>query len=461
MNTINVNWDTIVAPVTATYGGAVCVIRISGDKAIALTSKFFKGFDISKSDTGRFYYGNFFDENDNLLDEVITYIFKKPKSYTGEDVIEISCHSNVFLVEEIISIYLNNGCRMANPGEFTERAFLNGKMDLLQAEAVADLISAKSKESTRNSLKNLKGGLSSNISELKDKLIEAASLIELDLDFTEEDLEIIPIKKIEKTLEICQNNINYLIDSYDRGRILQKGIEILITGKPNVGKSSLMNALLNKDRVIVSHIPGTTRDMIHEDVVINNSLVRLIDTAGIRFTDDLVEAEGVKRAMDLMKTSDLIIVMTDISEPLSQEDWNLLEKVKLIQPEKVILVGNKIDKSKNSNEKSAETNYDTVFISAKNGNNISTLKDIISRKLKLFSDDEREDIIITNQRHYHILERAKTILNQILGNLNTNLGYEFIASDIRELILVLSEMTGEISSDDILNNIFSNFCIGK
>ena len=459
---LNRNTDTIIAPITAIIGGSVSLIRISGSEAISITNKLFIGPDLSKRDGNRFFHGQLKSDHE-IIDDVIVLLYKSPNSYTGEDVIEVSCHGNPFIVEQILQLYISFGCRMADPGEFTKRAFLNGKMDLLQAEAVADLIAAKSQKSAHNSLMHIEGKISELILSLKDELINTASLLTLDLDFSEEDINIIDHNKITETITKSQDIIDSLIRSYQFGRILNKGAEVLICGKPNVGKSSLMNALIKRDRVIISSIPGTTRDTIHEDVVMDNISVRFIDTAGIRIAKDKVEAEGVNRSKAAFDKADIILLVIDISEELTHEDHNLLNKLKKSYINNLIIIGNKKDKliDNNTNNVLEKFNLPLIKVSAKTSEQINLLEGEIITKLKLNNDIIGEDIIITNQRQFEILNKTKEALSKALEGVKNNYGFEFIAVDMKNAIDLLSEITGEISNDDILNNIFSKFCIGK
>lgn len=455
--------DTIISTITPVTGGSICLLRISGKDAIAVTNKYFIPTDLSESEGGRFYFGKLIDEQNTIIDEVIVYVFKMPRSYTGENVIEISCHSNVFIIEEIINLFLKNKCRIAEPGEFTKRAFLNNKIDLVQAEAVADLIASKSKTSVKNALNLLEGNLSKQINSLKKNLIDVGSLLELELDFSEEDIEIISSEEYIKIIESSISIVNKLLDTYDSGRELQKGIEILIAGKPNVGKSSLMNALLQKDRVIVSHIAGTTRDLVHEDIVLDDTMVRLIDTAGIRFTKNEIEAEGVSRAKKFLETAHLILVLLDLSSKIDNDDIEIINNLVEKKKESIILVGNKSDKkiNKETTEYINALQLNTIFISAKQEKNITELKKLILNRIKMNEKSLSEDIILTNKRQYNVLSRLQDVLEENLKSFKSNQGFEFIAVDLRLAIDTLSEITGEISTDDILNNIFSNFCIGK
>ena len=459
---LNNTYDTIIAPITPTIGGSVSLIRISGNQAIPVTNKLFIGSDLSEQNGNRLFHGQIKSDT-KIIDDVVVLLYKSPNSYTGEDIIEISCHGNPYIVEQILQLYILSGCRMANPGEFTKRAFLNGKMDLLQAEAVADLIAAKSQKGVQNSLMHIEGKISELIHSLKDELVNTTSLITIDLDFSEEDLNIINHDKIAETINKSQNIIDSLIRTYQYGRILNKGAEVIICGKPNVGKSSLMNALIKRDRVIVSSIPGTTRDTIHEDIIMDNISVRFIDTAGIRITSDEVEAEGVNRSEAALDKADIILLVIDISEKLSYEDQNLIDKLKKSFLSNLIIVGNKNDKKIDVNTNNDLEKIDLPFIkvSAKTGKQINLLEEELINKLKCNHDILSEDIIITNQRQFEILSKINEALSRTLEGVQNKIGFEFIAVDMKTAIDYLSEITGEISTDDILNNIFSKFCIGK
>jgi len=454
--------DTIVSTITPSVGGSVCLIRLSGEQAIEIADSFFSK-DIKKEEGGTFHFGKIINRENDIVDEVILYLFRKPRSYTGEEIVEISCHNNIFIIDEIIDLFIKSGSRLAEPGEYSKRAFLNGKMDLTQAEAVADIIASKSKQSLKNSIHILEGKLSIKVNELKQGLIDVASLLELEIDFSEEDLNVISDDKYLEVVDGSLKQVEQLLNSFSKGRQFQKGIEVLITGKPNVGKSSLMNALLGKNRVIVSHIPGTTRDLIHEDVIFEDVLVRLIDTAGLRLADDEIEKEGVQRAKELINSSEIILVLIDISEEIKKEDRHIIEDFLLNQKEKTLLVTNKIDKEVNHNsEKYVEAlSFQRINVSAKNETNIDELKNIIYNKIKDQNKTESEEIVISNKRQFEILKRVKGLLEDNRKSFHAKTGVEFIAADLRITIDALSEITGEITTDDILNNIFSTFCIGK
>ena len=455
--------DTIIAPISATIGGSVSLIRVSGTDSISATTKFFKSIKLNTQPGNKFFHGHFFDLEHNSIDDVIILLYKKPNSYTGEDVIEISCHGNPFIVEQIISQYLKMGCRMAEPGEFTKRAFLNGKMDLLQAEAVADIIAAKSLTSIKNSLMQIQGRASYLVRALKEQLINVASLITVDLDFSEEDLNIITHDQLANRIKQSLQTVNKLLNSYNFGRRVNKGVEVIICGKPNVGKSSLMNSLIKQDRVIVSHIPGTTRDTIHEDVVIDNTLIRFVDTAGIRISNNKIEIEGINRSEATFRTADIILLVVDISNSLEQEDLKLMHRLLKSSKEKLIITGNKNDKQINlkTEEEIKRSDVPVVLVSAKTNKGVNKLEREIVKQLKINNDYLSEEIIITNQRQYDLLKKTKNALANSLKGTKKKLGFEFIAIDMQNAIEWLSEITGEITTDDILNNVFSKFCIGK
>lgn len=459
---INNDNDTIIAVTTATAGGSVSMLRISGPEAIDKTNILFPEKDLSEAEGGRFFFGRLFYKS-KIIDRVVVFIYRTPKSYTGEDIVEISCHANAFIVNKILDVYQEIGCRLAEPGEFSKRAFLNGKMDLAQTEAVASLIAAKSEVAVNNSMFQLEGALSDQIKSLKKDIIGTASLIELDIDFSEEQLEVISTNDIENKIDKISSQINKLIESYTYGKSIHKGIEILITGKPNVGKSSLMNTLLNKERVIVSDKPGTTRDIVHEDIMFNNTMVRFIDSAGIHLTNDYIESEGVERARNYIEQADIVLLIIDASAEMKRDDIDLFKTISLQFRKKIIVGANKIDLG--INEKTIEffnnKAIETVKISATKKTGIDKLKKLITSKISREKYDISEDILITNQRHYNQLKKTVAALAQAKDAVNKGLTNEFIALDLRLAIDHLSEITGEITSDDILNNIFSSFCIGK
>ncbi len=449
------NTDTIIAPITGLTGGSVHMIRISGKDAIPLLNRFFsKKIDARKQNV--FFYGRLVNEENKPIDEVVAFVYKAPHSYTGEDVVEISCHANILITEEIIELFIRNGCRFAEPGEFTKRAFLNGKIDLLQAESVAELISARSKKAVENALSQLEGRFSKEIRQIRENIVKALSLLELNIDFSEEDIEVITDDEIYNILSQTEQAIARFLDSYQKGKLLQNGLKVLITGKPNVGKSSLMNALLEKDRVLVSDIPGTTRDIIHDEIYLDNILIKFMDTAGIRFSHDKLEQEGVKRAKELYTEADFILMLFDVSSEFTEEDRHLFELAQKYK-EKVIFVGNKIDlRIHPGNKRTMDENF--ILISAKKKTNIEQIKETIKEKLKTV---EIESTFINTERQYNKLKAVLDSIRKAKKTLKENIGHEFVAMEIREVIHDLGELTGEITNEDVLNNIFSNFCIGK
>ncbi len=455
--------DTIIAPLTPSVGGSVALLRISGEQAFDLTNKFFPSRKLEELSGNTFIYGNLVDEQKRVIDQVVLLLYRAPKSYTGENTIEISCHANPFIVKEIIDLYRRNGCRLAEPGEFSKRAFINDKMDLVQAEAVADLITARSRAAVANSVKQLGGGLSERFKSIRENLITTASFLELELDFSEEDIEIVEPKKTQSLLKEIRKQLSALSRSYSSGSILQQGVEALITGKPNVGKSSLMNALLEQDRVIVSSTPGTTRDLVHETIVIENVLVRLIDTAGMRLSDDPIEAEGVEKARKYFEHANMVLLIVDASQPLDNQDNNLIKTISAVYREKLLLIGNKADLGINkSTEKSLKNiQSKTMFLSAKTGQNIDRLKKEILRRFFVQTHLLEEEVLISNPRQKEKIDEAVAFIRKAESGLKQGGGYEFIAYDLRSALNALAEITGDITTEDILNNIFSHFCIGK
>jgi tRNA modification GTPase len=446
--------DIIIALATPPGIGAISVIRLSGQGSIEAVDSIFSGpVKIKNVKSHTIHYGNILDDNE-IVDDVLVSVFRNPNSYTGEDCIEISTHGSPIVVSRIISLLLGHPeIRPAEPGEFTKRAFLNNKIDLAQAEAVADLINSKTVISLRGARNQLDGLLSSKIGELRKKLVAVSSYIELELDFIEEGVEFIKRNELKSKIENIINEIDKLLDSYSFGRVIRDGLNVAIAGEPNVGKSSLLNYLLKESRAIVSEIPGTTRDIIREEVAIDGLLLKLHDTAGIRSSVEKIEKEGVERSRTTVKNADLILFVGDIELGFSSLIENELNN--LNPSAKKIKLLNKIDLD-------SEARFSEDYrISSKTGdgmkNFISGLKEEV---LKESAYTER-DAVITNLRHYQCLERAKENLVNALNTYCQNLSGEFLASDLRAAEAALAEIIGEITPDDILNNIFSNFCIGK
>lgn len=446
--------DTIIALATPPGVGAISVIRISGEDSLRITDLVFYGKrKITECESHTVHYGKIINSESELIDDVLATLFRMPHSYTGENSVEISSHGSILIVEKIIRLFVEKGCRLAEPGEFTKRAFLNGKIDLAQAEAVVDIINSRTEASLRGARNQLNGLLSQKVNLLRDSLIHTSSLLELELDFAEEDLEFVSLKEVIEKLNLIENEINILLESYSFGKIIRDGINVALVGKPNVGKSSLLNYLLKEKRAIVSEIPGTTRDIIREEVTINGILYTLFDTAGIRSTNDSIEKEGVSRSMETVKNADVVIFLNDI---VSGFDQNLLEKLKNItHEERIIKVMNKIDLGDDKQLSS------DVKISAKTGEGIDELFEKL-RVTALGSQSYSEKTaIVTNIRHVDSLKRAKLFLGNAKKSIYEKLTGEFIAVDLRNAESSLGEIIGRVSSDDILNNIFMKFCIGK
>jgi len=444
--------DTICAIATGGGISAIAIIRISGKDAIRITNNIFsKNLEKVKSHT--IHLGDIKDGED-IIDEVLISIFKENKSYTGEETIEISCHGSNYIQNKILRLLINNGCRMANAGEFTLRAFKNGKIDLSQAESVADLIASDSKSEQQVAIKQLKGGFSNKLKELRNKLIDFASLIELELDFSEEDVEFADRNKFYNLLTEIKNEISYLLESFNLGNVIKNGIPVSIIGPPNVGKSTLLNSLLNDDRAIVSEIAGTTRDTIEDKLIINGINFRFIDTAGIRNTKDKIENLGIKRTFDKAKKSEIILYLIDASKEIEKQIKNL-EKIQKDNPGKYIVIINKIDV--NGNIKNIK---DAIYISAKKEIGIDKLKEKLI-DLTNQSKLSNNETIVTNIRHYEELTLTLQEINSIIEGLDNNISGEFLSINIRQALLHIGSITGEISNDTLLGNIFSKFCIGK
>ncbi|REJ83643.1 MAG: tRNA uridine-5-carboxymethylaminomethyl(34) synthesis GTPase MnmE [Bacteroidetes bacterium] len=459
--------DTIVAMATAPGTGAIAVIRLSGSNAFGIAGKLFKDHkgrakDFSDANTHTLHFGMIEDEG-KLLDEVLLAIMRGPKSYTGEDVVEISCHGSPYIQQKIMQACLMHGARLAEAGEFTLRAFLNGKMDLSQAEAVADLISADSGAAHELALKQMRGGFSDTIQKLREELIHFASLIELELDFAEEDVEFAGRKELTDTVAKLSDVIEALISSFDIGNVLKQGIPVVIAGEPNVGKSTLMNALLNEERAIVSEIAGTTRDTIEEEIVLSNVKFRFIDTAGIRETNDAIEKIGVEKTYEKIRQSPVILYVFDVSNETQQGLRNKLENLKshIIPGFRIIPVGNKSEQHemKKLQEEFSGIEH-VIFISAKDKQNLHSISEALSEQvntglLKVGNN------VVSNVRHHDALKKTQDSLKSVMKGLNSGLSNDFIAQDLRHALHHLGSITGQISSDDLLDNIFSKFCIGK
>jgi tRNA modification GTPase len=449
--------DTILALATAPGVAAIAVIRVSGKDAITLVQRVFQGKDLTQQPTHTLHLGNLRD-GDRVVDEVLVSLFREPHSYTRENAVEISCHGSSVVVQQVIKLLLNQGARLAEPGEFTKRAFLNGRFDLSQAEAVADLINAETDNARQAALNQMRGGFSKEIKRLREELIHFASLIELELDFGEEDVEFAKRDDLRKLIVSMNRFIQSLIESFDTGRVIKDGVPTVIAGKPNVGKSTLLNALLNEEKAIVSEIPGTTRDVIEDEITLGGINFRFIDTAGLRETADTIEAIGVGRTKEQLKKAALILYLVDLSTATYEEVQQELASLSELNVP-VIRVANKMDKA-NAELVGKLTQLDFQFISAMNKTNLKALED---RIVNLFHVDrvKQGDVIVTNARHYQSLRDTNDALQRVLDGMDKGVTGDFLAMDVRNALHHLGLITGQITTEDLLGNIFGKFCIGK
>jgi tRNA modification GTPase len=452
--------DTIVALATPPGIGAIGVIRLSGAKSFDIVNELFRSKDLREQPSHSLHVGYLWDD-DEAIDEVVISLFRGPRSYTGEDVVEISGHGAPFVLERIIDACIERGARLARPGEFTQRAFLQGKMDLTQAEAVADLIASNTAMSQKAALHNIRGGFSQQLKELRERLIRFSALIELELDFSQEDVQFADRNQLHDLIKEAEQVTISLINSFKLGNVIRNGISVAIIGKPNAGKSTLLNTLLNEERAIVSEIPGTTRDTIEEIINIDGILFRLIDTAGIRqHTTDVIESVGVKRSMEKMRQADLVLYLFDVNIAARNEMVETEQELSS-QSIKHLLVANKID---NVDEKAAREKFNGIsnllFISAVRNLHISNLKERMVNVV-LEGGVQTENAIVTNSRHYHALQQLHSSLLDIRKGLTDKLPGDLLALDIRRSLQYLGEITGEITNEDQLDYIFSKFCIGK
>lgn len=457
-------YDTIAAISTPAGEGGISVLRLSGDNSFHITEKIFrkdssgsKTIDLHKTATHTIHFGYIFDnaENNDLIDEVLISVFKGPNSYTGENVIEISSHGGFYIAQKILSVLIKAGARHADPGEFTKRAFLNRRIDLSQAEAVADLIKAKTESAHSSSVKQLEGALSEFVYKTRQEIINITSLVELELDFAEEGLEFVKTDDIKSMITDLNSKLKRITESYIAGKVIRDGVNLVIAGKPNSGKSSLFNYLLNKNRAIVSSVAGTTRDYIEENIIINGVLFNLIDTAGLRNSDDEIESEGIRRSFGKIDEADMILYLVDSSDDERSVKEDITSFENNFDKERSVLVFSKCDLNTVSSEKG-------TGISLLNEETLENLKRIMSGKVKSslipFSKDE---IVLTNIRHKLCLENVIRSLEDAMTSVENKMSGEFISVDLRNALNHLGEITGEVTNDIILNNIFMNFCIGK
>jgi tRNA modification GTPase len=459
--------ETTICAVATSGTGAIAVIRVSGPDTFAIVERIFKpataGKVLSEMSANTIHFGSIHC-NDEIVDEVLVSLFRAPQSYTGEDVIEISCHGSSYIQQKIMELLILEGASPAKPGEFTQRAFLNGKMDLSQAEAVADLIAAESKASHDVAMQQIRGGFSQKISDLRERLLNFISLIELELDFSDEDVEFADRAQLTLLVEEVKEMVDSLKDSFQFGNVLKSGVPVAIVGRPNVGKSTLLNALLNEERAIVSEIEGTTRDAIEDTVVIEGVMYRFIDTAGIRETADTIETLGIRKTYQKIDQASVVMLLVEASD--GQE--MILQSLKTIREQmnsrqrQLILVVNKSDIGDPNvfDDTLLKANEQICRISAKNLQNIDELRMTLIRAVNIGST-RHQDVVISNIRHFNALNGASESLKRVLDGLSTNLPQDLLAQDIRETLHYLGEITGEVTTDEILGNIFKNFCIGK
>lgn len=465
--TYAVHDDTICALATPAGMAAIAVIRLSGKDSIQIMDRFFhpkkKISSLKDAASHQLLFGTLQNEKGEVLDEVLVSVFKKPHSYTGEEAVEISCHGSVFIQQQIMELLLNNGLRLAEPGEFTMRAFSNGKFDLSQAEAVSDLISAHSKTSHNMAMQQMRGGYSDKMKDLRKQLLDFASLIELELDFSEEDVEFANREELNKLLEKIKTEVGQLVESFSVGNVLKNGIPVTIVGEPNVGKSTLLNAMLNEEKAIVSDIPGTTRDVVEDSISINGVTFRFIDTAGLRDSDDEIESIGIERTYEQIRRAKIILYLFDINTmDCNEVQEKLIEFEEVIQDpnKKFILVANKTDElmaTPKAFDKMVE--LDCVFISAKRKQNLKLVTDHLLRAVD--AEQIQDNTVVSNVRHYHELKKVLDAILSIEQGFEQGIPSDLVAIDIRTALHHLGEITGEVTTDELLGNIFGSFCIGK
>lgn len=459
------NEDTIAAIATPLGEGAVGMIRVSGKSAITAVASIFRGkVNLLEAKSHTVHYGKLVDRSGLPIDGVLVTLFRGPHSYTGEDVVEVSCHGGVLNTRIVLQAILHTGVRHAEPGEFTKRAFLNGKLDLAQAEAVAELIAARSESARNAAMRQLEGRFSSRIRALRDELIDLLSLVELELDFSEEGLDLIQKPQLLSKMDSISTALQEMADSYRLGKMYREGVAVAIVGKPNAGKSSLFNALLQQDRAIVTDIPGTTRDSLEESISIDGVLFRLSDTAGLRQSDDTVEQLGIARTLSVIRESDVVLLVVDASNTLAPEEaLSFLDGIEL--PRSGLLVFNKIDLVGGISMEPAEFSYNKckfqrLFVSAKTGEGLSHLRQSLTDSA-LGSGPQEHDTFVMNARHQEALLKSVESLASARAAVQSGHSGEFVAEDIRRALRSLAEIIGEVTTDDILNNIFQKFCIGK
>jgi len=450
--------EPIAAIATPVGEGGIAVIRVSGREAISLVNNLFSGNDLTKQSSHTVHFGAIVRDG-RKVDEVLATVFRSPKSFTGEDTVEISCHGGVLVTQEVLETLLESDIRAAEPGEFTERAFLNGKMDLSQAEAVADLIHAKSKKAVDAANQQLEGKLGEHVSNFRQEIIDATALVELELDFVEEDVEFADYEQLKSLLTDLDKEIDELLATYETGRLVKNGVKTVFAGLPNAGKSTLLNTLLGKERAIVTEIAGTTRDTIDAEWSYEGLRFILTDTAGMRETEDTIEAEGVKRSQKALKEADLIVYLNDLSKPVSSEDQNVMNTYRRQAGQTpFILVGTKSDIADESGDERLD--YD-LKISALEEQNISRLKELMKERVLEGKQYESTSTLVTSSRHRDALKNTQKHIRSALQGIDQQLPGDLLSIDLRSALKALGEITGEITTEDLLDSIFSRFCIGK
>ncbi|RSK25276.1 tRNA uridine-5-carboxymethylaminomethyl(34) synthesis GTPase MnmE [Hymenobacter metallilatus] len=453
--------DTIVALSTPPGSGAIALIRLSGPDAIRLTDEVFAGKRLRDQPSHTLHVGTVRDA-DRILDEVVVSLFRGPHSYTREDVVEISTHGSDYIVQEVLGLLLRRGARLAEAGEFTKRAFLHGAFDLAQAEAVADLIASDSALSHQVAMQQMRGGFSQELKDLRGRLVQFAALLELELDFGEEDVEFADRTGLVLLLQDVQQLVRRLLRSFELGNVIKNGVTTVIAGRPNAGKSTLLNALLNEERAIVSDVAGTTRDLIEDEVSLAGIRFRFVDTAGLRDTSDVVESIGVERTLKRVQQAALVIYLFDITTTSLSDLQAEIEALPLPSGVSVLAVGNKLDVASDAEQEAFLHRPDTVLIAASRGDGLDELQELLLAKVHGEGLDRAgSSTIVTNLRHAQSLEQATHYLDAVLSGLNTGAGTELLAADLRHALAALGQITGEISNDDLLTSIFTQFCIGK
>jgi len=457
--------DSIVAISTPQGSGALGVIRVSGADAISIVDGVFSK-DISVAEGYSIHFGQI-KRGKQILDEVLATVFRAPRSFTKEDVVEISCHGSPFILREVLGLMLEKGARLAKAGEFTQRAYLNGAMDLAQAEAVADLIASQSAGAHKLAMNQMRGGVSSELKALRGQLLDFTSLIELELDFGEEDVEFADRTQLEALVKEMMSKVQALIESFRLGNAIKQGVPTVIIGKPNAGKSTLLNTLLNDNRAIVSDIPGTTRDVIEDRVVIDGIEFRLMDTAGVRETEDIIEAEGVKRTLKLAHAASLLIYLFDCQTETPEQAATFIQSLELSEDIQVLSIGNKLDKLEDPKTYAQQYDndisgaYPWIIISAKDKLHMDTFRTLMVDAVNNFSNIQEGQTLISNARHLSALQKAETALYDVQNAMQMGVSGDLLSIDIRTVLHHIGEITGEISTDEVLGNIFSKFCIGK